>query len=59
MKTNQMNNVTIHGFDDWHPTFEEWNGMMNVVLLGANRDCDATVLGVKKTMKEWQDIFSK
>ena len=46
--------VVIHGFEDWTPTIHEWRYMMNTCLVGASQDCDATINGVRKTVKEWQ-----
>jgi hypothetical protein len=46
--------ITVHGFDDWTPTLAEWQDMLDTVQIGANQDCDVTIDGVTKTMKEWQ-----
>ena len=50
----QMRAVTVHGFKDWHPTIEEWQQMLNTAQTGANGECEVTVDGVTKTMREWQ-----
>ena len=47
-------NIVVHGFFDWTPTLDEWRDMMDTVQVGANGDCDVTINGVTKTMKEWQ-----
>jgi len=49
-----MRGVTVHGFKDWHPTIEEWQQMLNTAQTGANGECEVTVHGVTKKMKEWQ-----
>lgn len=46
--------ITVHGFDDWTPTLAEWQDMLDTVQIGANQDCDVTIDGVTKTMKEWR-----
>jgi hypothetical protein len=46
--------ITVHGFYDWTPTLSEWQEMLDTVQVGANQDCDVTIDGVTKTMKEWQ-----
>jgi hypothetical protein len=52
-----MNNskVVVHGFDDWSPTPEQWQEMLDTVQIGANGECDVTINGVTKTMREWQN----
>jgi hypothetical protein len=48
--------ITVHGWCDWNPTNEQWQIMLNNVQIGANQDCNVTIDGITKTMKEWQDI---
>jgi len=48
--------ITIHGFEDWIPTKRQWNEILNTAQIGANQDCDATIDGIRKTIKEWKKI---
>jgi hypothetical protein len=52
-----MNNskIVVHGFEDWSPTPEQWQEMLDTVQIGANGECDVTINGLTKTMREWQN----
>ena len=47
--------VIVHGLEDYIPSVDDFNSWMDNPLNGANADCTATVNGVTKTLKEWQD----
>ena len=47
--------ITVHGFQDWYPSESQWHDMLNTAQIGANQECDVTVDGVRKTIKEWQE----
>jgi hypothetical protein len=52
---NQLPKITIHGFEDWSPTLQEFLVMLGTVQIGASQDCEVTIGQKTKTMKEWQN----
>ena len=48
--------IIVHGiYEDWIATKKELKEMLSIVQIGANQDCNISIDGIRKTVKEWQN----